>query len=148
MTSKMRFGKKYILAIKVRNLCYLIFIIVFFGCDYYDGRLEVHNSTSHVVAIETFLDSIPTLSELNQTEYYLQNGIRPNETKRLIKMGSTKGWSLRIEKSKNNRLNLIVFQVDSLKKYGIDSLISLGIYDRYKLSETELEKKSWKVVIK
>jgi hypothetical protein len=117
------------------------------GCDYYDERLQVQNNTSHVIAVETFLDSIPTLPELNKTEYYLQNSINPNETERLIKMGSTKGWSFRIEKSNNKRLNLFVFHIDSLKMYGVDSLISLGIYDRYMFSEKELDEKNWKVVI-
>lgn len=152
MISEIRFGKKYIvnssvLTMKLKILYYLIFSFILSGCDYYDGRLEVQNNTSHVVAVETFLDSIPTLSELNKTEYYLQNSINPNETKRFIEMGSTKGWSFRIEKSNNNRLNLFVFQIDSLKVYGIDSLISLEIYDRYMFSETELDKKNWKVVI-
>ncbi|REG76887.1 hypothetical protein [Algoriphagus antarcticus] len=131
----------------LKTPCYLIFTVIFSGCDYYDGRLEVHNSTSHVVAVETFLDSIPTLSELNKTEYYIQNSISPNETKRLIKMGSTKGWSFRIKKASNNRLNLFVFQVDSLKTYGIDSLISLGIYDRYMFPEVHLDENNWKVII-
>lgn len=125
----------------------LIFSFILLGCDYYDGRLEVQNNTSHVIAVETFLDSIPTLSELNKTEYYLQNSINPNETERLIEMGSTKGWSFRIEKSNNKRLNLFAFHIDSLKMYGVDSLITLGIYDRYMFSEKELDEKNWKVVI-
>lgn len=136
-----------VLTMALKLLYYLIFSFVLLGCDYYDGRLEVQNNTSHEIAVETFLDSVPTLSELNKTEYYLQNSINPNETERLIEMGSTKGWSFRIEKSKNNRLNLFVFQVDSLKMYGIDSLISLGIYDKYIFSEKELDKKNWKVVV-
>jgi len=136
-----------VLTMTLKLLYYLIFSFILLGCDYYDGRLEVQNNTSHVIAVETFLDSIPTLSELNKTEYYLQNSINPNETERLIEMGSTKGWSFRIEKSNNNRLNLFVFQIDSLKMYGIDSLISLGIYDKYIFSEKELDEKNWKVVI-
>ena len=132
---------------KYKILYYLCFCHILLGCDYYDGRLEVQNSTSDAIAVGTFLDSIPTLPVLNKTSYYLQNSINPNETRRLIKTGSTKGWSVRIKKSNNNRLNLFVFQVDSLKIYGIDSLISLGIYDRYIFSEMELENKNWKVVI-
>lgn len=137
-----------VLTMKLKVLCcLLVFSFLLLGCDYYDKRLEVQNNTSHEIAVETFLDSIPTLYELNRTEYYLQNSINPNETERLIQMGSTKGWIFRIEKSNNNRLNLFVFQIDSLKKYGIDSLIAMGIYDRYMFSETELDKKNWKVVI-
>ena len=132
---------------KYKILYYLFFATILLCCDYYDGRLEVQNRTSHIITVETFLDSIPTLSELNKTEFYLRNKIEPDEINRLVEVGSTKGWSFRIKKSNNNRLNLFVFQVDSLKIYGIDSLVSLGIYDRYIFSETELENKNWKVVI-
>lgn len=135
------------LTIPLKLLHCLIFSFILLGCDYYDERLQVQNNTHHVIAVETFLDSIPTLSELNKTEYYLQNSINPSETERLIKMGSTKGWSFRIEKSNNKRLNLFVFHIDSLKMYGVDSLISLGIYDRYMFSKKELDEKNWKVVI-
>ncbi|MDR7130951.1 hypothetical protein J2X69_003310 [Algoriphagus sp. 4150] len=132
---------------KLKILYGLIFTIILSGCDYYDGRLEVENKSPHEVAVETFLDSVPTLSELNKTEYYIQNSIKPDESKRLIEMGSTREWSFRIKKTNNNRLNLFVFQIDSLKMYGVDSLISLGIYDRYILSEKYLNNENWKVVV-
>lgn len=148
----MRIDKKrvmnfLVLTMKRKTIYYLFFALILSGCDYYDERLEIQNNTSHEIAVETFLDSIPTLSELNKTEYYLHNSISPNETERLIEMGSTKGWIFRIEKNKNNRLNLLVFQSDSLKNYGIDSLITLGIYDKYIFSKEELDKMNWKVVI-
>lgn len=133
--------------ITLRLFYCLIFSFSLQGCDYYDGRLEVQNNTSHVIAVETFLDSIPTLPVLNKTEYYLQNYINPGETESLSKPGSTRAWSFLIENSSNKRLNLFVFQMDSLKVYGIDSLITLGIYDRYMFSKKELDKKNWKVVI-
>lgn len=135
------------LTIRLKLLHCFVFSFIIIGCDYYDDRLQVQNSTSHVVAVETFLDSIPTLRELNKTEYYLRNNIGPHETGRLIEKGSTKGWSYRIERSNNKRLNLIVFNIDSLEKYGVDSLISLRIYNRYMFSERELDGKNWKVVV-
>ncbi|WP_192349071.1 hypothetical protein [Algoriphagus sp. Y33] len=125
----------------------LIFTIILSGCDYYDERLQVENKSPNEVAVEIFLDSVPTLSELNKTEYYIQNSIEPDESKRLMEMGSTRGWSFRIKKSNNDRLNLFVFQVDSLKIYGVDSLISMGVYDKYILSEMYLNEENWIVVI-
>ena len=65
---------------KYKILYYLCFCHILLGCDYYDGRLEVQNSTSDAIAVGTFLDSIPTLPVLNKTSYYLQNSINPNET--------------------------------------------------------------------
>lgn len=135
------------LTITLKLLYCVIFSFILLGCDYYDGRLEIQNNTSHVIAVETFLDSIATLPELNKTEFYLQNSIDPNKTERLSKKGSTKAWSSLIKKSNNRRLNLFVFHIDSLKMYGVDSLITLGIYDRYVFSEMELDEKNWKVVI-
>jgi len=128
---------------------YWVFLLAFLllSCDYYDGRLEVINNGNHAIAVETFLDSIPIHSEIKQDHYYVSNQILPNESKRLIELGSTRGWSSRINRSYNHKLNLFVFKIDSLKTYGIDSLLRMGHYDKYMLSEGEMDKRNWKVVV-
>jgi len=135
--------------LKISLRFYWIFLLAFLllSCDYYDGRLEVINNGNHTIVVETFLDSIPIHSDIKQEAYYISNQIFPNESKRLIELGSTRGWSSRIKRSYNQKLNLFVFKIDSLKIYGIDSLIRMGLYDKYILSELELDKRKWKVVV-
>ena len=140
--------KYFILYFLMTKRAFYLFLglIALSGCDYYDGRLEIHNKSTDIVAIETFLDSIPALLEVGKTEYYLSHPIYPGESENPLEMG-TNGWLFRIKNSKNNRLNLFVFQIDSLKLYGIDSLISRGIYKKYIFSEEELNDSDWKVII-
>ncbi|TXE04779.1 hypothetical protein [Algoriphagus aquimarinus] len=133
------------IALKFHCMFFLAFFLL--SCDYYDGRLEVINNRNYTIAVETFLDSIPIHSEIKPEPYYISNQILPNESIRLIELGSTRGWSSRINRSYNHKLNLFVFKIDSLRIYGIDSLLTMGLYDKYILSEIELDKRNWKVVV-
>lgn len=107
----------------------------------------MENRSKNRIVVETYLDTIPSLEQTNMTEYYLEVVVEPYKSKKLFKVGNTKGWSMFIESSVNNRLNLFVFQVDSLEILGIDSLIAMGAYDKYIFSESELDKINWKIVI-
>ena len=130
--------------ITLRNL---LFCLTLSSCEYYDRRLEVINNTSYKIAVETFSDSIPTFSELNKTAYYSRSAIYPNESSNLIAMGSKREWSNKIDNNKNKKLNLLVFNIDSMEVYGVDSLVRMGFFNTYIISEDILEASNWKVKI-
>jgi hypothetical protein len=128
-------------------LAVLIVSLVFSGCDYYDYRLKVINKTNNVIAIETYLDTLPDFPNLNHAEYYFRNRLEPKDSIELVKSGKN-GWLFFIEESRNKKLNLIVYNIDSLRKYeSIDTLIKKRIYRCYEFSEKELQEKNWKIVI-
>jgi hypothetical protein len=133
----------------MRNLLLVILLsVLLISCDYYDHRLWVKNSTDGAICLSTHLDTVPSLSSVNPTGYYLNNAVMPGESENLVKPGSTKGWSFFISESANDKLNLFVYNIDSLKKYqSIDTLIKNRLYTRYSFTEKELEKTDWKVVI-
>jgi len=72
----------------------------------------------------------------------------PSDTANMVAM-SKKGWPFFIARSKNKKLNLIVFDIDSLKKYdSIDTLIKRNKYRRFEFSEEQLNSKNWEIVIR
>jgi len=128
-------------------LAVLIVSLVFSGCDYYDYRLKVVNKTDNVIAIETYLDTLPDFPSLNHTEYYFRNRLEPKDSIELVKSGKN-GWLFFIEDSRNKKLNLVVYNIDSLRKCAsIDTLIRKRRYGCYEFSEKELQEKNWRVVL-
>ena len=118
-----------------------------YSCDFYDYRLTIINNTGSSICVETFHNAEPVSDELNQTEYYLSDEITSNTNRKLMETGRN-GWEDRIDKSPNKKLNLVVFKIDSIKKYGnINYLLENKIYDLYTFSKKELEEKKWKISI-
>ena len=125
----------------------LAFLIILTSCDYFDRRLGIVNHTKAEFTVETYSDTIPDFPSINKTEFYLSQTITPNDSLRLIKLGKN-GWPLEISNSRNNKLNLVVYNIDSLRNHkSIDTLIRRRIYKRYEFSEKELQDKKWKVII-
>jgi hypothetical protein len=51
--------------------------------------------------------------------------------------------------SKNKKLNLFIYNVDTLRKYQfIDTLINRKMYKRLEYSERQLEELKWVIVVK
>lgn len=133
----------------IKQSLFTLSIVSFLSCDYSDDRLKIINSSKKNIVVETYLDTIPDITKTNDTEYYLDHVIREAEKNRLIKVGSINGWPFQIINSKNNKLNLFVFVVDSIEKYHtIDSLIKRKIYTRYEFSQKELENTNWTIILK
>ena len=135
--------------VAMRSLLLMFFLCVFLNsCDYNDHRLWIEKDTNQSISFSTDQDTIPQLSNVNPTEYHFTNAVSPGESENFVKPGSTKGWSYFIANSKNERLNLFVYDIDSLKKYqSIDTLIRRQIYTRHSFTEQELDKMDWKIVI-
>src|SRR5690606_26619651 len=124
------------------------FLIFLSACDYYDNRLQIVNHSNGEIAVETYQDTVPDFPSINKTEFYLKKTAMPEDTLELTEIGKN-GWPFLIARSKNKKLNLMVYSVDSLQKYqSIDTLIKRRLYDRYEFSEDELKDKDWIVVIR
>jgi hypothetical protein len=118
------------------------------SCDYYDHRLEIVNKGGSEIVVETYLDEMPDFPSVNKTEFYLSHGVAPDDSVTLTKVGKN-GWPFLIQRSKNKKLNLVIYSIDSLRKYqSIDTLIKKRIYKRSEFSEDELEKMGWSVKLR
>jgi hypothetical protein len=113
-----------------------------------DDRLRIVNQTNDLISVYYHSDTVPEYPSINATQLYLRDSIRINDTVRLTAY-DPKPWSYFFERSKNNKLNLFIYSMDSLKKYkDIDTLIRRKIYKKVEYSERQLEKLNWVIVVK
>jgi hypothetical protein len=121
---------------------------MFISCDVHDDRLNVINLSAEKIALSTELDTIPEYPSVDKTEYYFRTTLRPQDSTKLLFEGRRMGWSFFISESVNNKLNLFVYNIDSLKKYqSIDTLIKNRLYTRYSFAEKDLDRSNWEIVI-
>ncbi len=126
----------------------ILFSILISSCDVHDERLKVVNLLTAEITLSPQLDTVPQFPSINKTEYYLSDTLYPEDTARLIQEGMEDAWPFFISESVNDKLNLFVYNVDTLKKYqSIDTLIRRKLYTRYSRSKNELEKSDWIVII-
>jgi len=123
----------------------LITAVLFVGCDYYDNRLVIHNKTNLTIVVETSLDTIPIMPCENKVEYYYRESILPKNKRTFAFPGKVKEWSQYISKSKNKKLNVFFYNVDTLKKYeDMDFINRNRLYIKKKaFTESKLNKLKW-----
>jgi hypothetical protein len=133
-----------------KNVCYTMVGALFLlsqSCDYYDARLMIHNDTKRTLAIQVYEDTVPDFPSMNMTEFYLNHTVVSGATYNNV-LPEKSGWEKIIYRSKNKKLNLFIYEVDSLHKYkSIDTLIKYRIYKYYTYSKEELIKDNWAVKI-
>ena len=129
----------------VVGICCCLF---FAACIYDPGdkRLVIINKSNNNICVSWNKEPFPEYPSKNKTEFYFSNIIAIN---REVKLPETDAnWPYFVQTSSNKKLNLFVFNVDSLKYYNsIDTLIKRKIYKYFKFSEEELEKQDWKVQV-
>lgn len=125
-----------------------LIVIALANCDYSDNRLMFINNWNKPISIEYSNDTIPNGEEF--VEYYLGNSINPGMTKTLYKRGSSQAWIEYIKQSKDLRLTIFVYDLDTLKKYKNMQLINKNkkYIDRISLTLDELNKLDWKIKFK
>ncbi len=121
--------------------------MLLYSCDYYDRRPIVYNHQSSNICIELYNSDELDSNHLNHSDYYISNYIAPHDSSRFINMDGIKAWSEYIQSSQSKRLNVFVFQLDSIKEYGIEHVVFNGLYDHLIFSEQELDNLNWKIVI-
>lgn len=103
--------------------------------DRFDGRLEIVNLSGVSISIDDGQGPTPEYPSLNQTEYFLRDTIAVDEKKSLIQ--TNLDWSKYIKKSKNKRLNLFIYNLDTLKKYDDNQYFD----QKFKLQENNVNRK-------
>ncbi len=110
------------------------------------GRLRVVNRSAAPIFVEVFESPVPDYQSVNGTAYYQQNFIRPDSSATQMMVGSN-GWPFYVRRSRNQRLNLCVFQAADLQRTpAIDSLIRRRQYTLWSFSEVALDSMDWTVV--
>lgn len=122
----------------------IIIVIIFISCDYFDNRLKIKNNSNYAIAFDFSQDTI--FNSINNVQAVLNNNIQPIGIKYFSMPGSRRSWSNYINNSKNKKLNIFIFSVDTLYKfYNWNYIISNKLYKRYEFTEDELDKMNWTI---
>jgi len=117
------------------------------GCRLYDNRLVVVNQTNHSIAVSQYMDSIPDLTRTSHKVRQLQDQLPPNQSGSMMQHGMN--WPSYVKNSRDGKLHLVVFALDSLKKYDtIEDLIVHRAYRVYRFDKKYLVDNKWMVVLK
>jgi hypothetical protein len=132
----------------MKNLCLVFTLLACTSCDYYDGRLQIHNTTAHSIVVWTSLIEKPEYPSVNHTAYYLSSEVKPGSYYRLVRPGKN-SWDYDFSKSYNHKINIIIYDYDTLKKVdNIDLLIEKNLYRTLAISKPGLDSVKWEVAIK
>lgn len=113
-----------------------------------DNRLKIINHTDYPFTIGYYTDTVPEYPSVNHTQVYIRDSINVSDTIEVVEH-SRKPWPWFLERSKNKKLNLFIYNINDLKKYGsIDTLIKRRIYKRLQYNESELDSLKWVIVVK
>ena len=121
-----------------------------FSCIYehFDYRLTLINKTRGKIATEVYDDTIPDYPSVNLREVYLGRAIAPDSSATKMQWGK-EGWPDYLKRSKNGKLNLVVFDYEDIEKSkSIDSITAHKKYRKITVSRSELFINNWHVVIK
>jgi hypothetical protein len=112
-------------------------------CDYSDSKLMIKNHSKKTIAIQPFEDTIINSSILSKVPYYETIRFYPNDSAYQFLPGKD-AWKWETRNSKNKKLNIFVFDLDTLRKYNDMEFIRLNkMYKRYELTEKELNNSNW-----
>lgn len=124
----------------------LIALLASCAYDPGDGRLEIINLTKHDIAVFWSPDTIPEYPSINDTEIYLRNQIMAGNA--ASQPADDGNWPKFVRNSFNNKLNLFIYNIDTLKAYNsIDTLIIKKLYRRLEYSMEELDQLDWKIKV-
>lgn len=114
-------------------------------CDYTDNRLKIKNNSSYSIAFDYSTDTVlePEIKNVNAV---ISDKIMPGKIADQSLPGSTNAWPFLIKKSKNNKLNVFIFNVDTVLKYNDWEYIrNHRLYKRYSITEEELKRTNWTI---
>lgn len=131
---------------KLKVFLFIISLVMLAGtCDYTDNRLKIRNNSNHAIAFDYSIDTVLE-QESKKIESIISDKIMPGETVSQTMPGSANGWPFLIKRSKNNKLNVFVFEVDTLLKYNDWEYIrTRKLYKRYEYLEEDLNRTNWTV---
>jgi len=132
------------------KVCQILLVVLLSSCAYDpgDNRLVIVNRTNHEITLYWNSDTIPEYPSVNHTEVYLMSysikkGLSESQPE------DNANWPKFVRNSMNGKLNLFVYDTDSLRSYNnIDSLNTKKMYKRLEYSLEELNRLNWEIVIK
>jgi len=131
----------------MKNVSLFFLLLACTSCDYYDDRLQIHNTTAHSIVVWTSLAATPEYPSVNHTAFYLSHEIKPGAYARQIRPGRN-AWNYDFAHSYNHKLNVIIYDYATLKKLdNIDLLIERNLYRMLALSQAGLDSVKWEVAI-
>ena len=112
-----------------------------------DYRLKIVNNTAYQFFVDYNVEGIPQYPSVIDIDNCFDHPVKINDTVRILEYTS-KPWPQFFKRSKNDKLNLFIYNLDSLKRYNsIDTLIKKKIYKKLEYSQQELERLEWIVVV-
>jgi hypothetical protein len=129
------------------TLIFIFVLIYLLSCDPASNKLKIYNgSNSSIYATYTFDSFNPTND--NPIKYFMDNQILPKDTGHLHLLGGDKDWGYFIEKSSNKKINIFIFSIDSIEKYGYNFLANdKNYYKQYSYTQEGLDSIKWVVKI-
>jgi len=129
---------------KIQFFIILISLAMLAGtCDYTDNRLKIKNNSSYTIAFDYSTDTVLE-QEIKHVNAVISDKIMPGKIANQSLPGSTNAWPFLIKKSKNNKLNVFIFNVDTVLKYNDWEYIrNHRLYKRYSFTEEELNRMNW-----
>ena len=134
---------------------YLLLMNLIISCDPIDHKLKLINNTNDKTYY-TYSQNIDLLAmydvelekmKVSQSYHNYINSIEANDTIMPPEMGYD-AWVKLIQNSKNKKLYIFTFDIDTLEKYQWKDIVQKNKYkNRYAISLEELEKINWTVNI-
>jgi hypothetical protein len=132
----------------VKTKAFVVLINLFLGSllfscvyDKFDARLKIVNKTGKVIFAITSQKIEFSTSE--SIEYFKSVNIKPDTSDNILIPWN---WEEYIKTSFNKKLNLCIFELDTLLKYeNIDSTLRHPIL-KYEISLSELKSNNWVVI--
>jgi hypothetical protein len=110
-----------------------------------DQRLKIINNTGCAISVHYDPSTVPKYPSINHTDIYIRDSVAKNDTLALSTY-DLKPWPQVIQRG-NRKLNLFIYDVDSLKKYSVDTLIKRKMYRRIQKTHNELEITNWVIQV-
>jgi hypothetical protein len=122
-------------------------IFCFASCDPVSNKIKVQNESASSIYTTYSADTLcPSLSE-NPVGYYKDNQILPKSMGSLTILGGDKDWEYFIDKCLNKKINVFVFSIDTIMKYGYTRASKERKYiKRYSYSKMGLDSIQWIIV--
>jgi len=126
----------------------IILSLLLMSCDYSDSKLMIKNHSKKTIAIQSNIDTILNSAYLGKVPYYETIKITPNDSAYQFLPGKD-AWKWEARNSKNKKLNIFIFDLDTLRKYNDMEFIRINKkYKRYEFTEEELNKCNWTIKIR
>ena len=133
----------------MKNISYIIAILLLISCDRFDTKLSLENKTNDTIYyLEMYSDDRiewnPLVKKDGKVDTTISQFIKPKEIKSIAVMGTWEEQILRMAKDSNVRIYF--FKKELVENLSKDSFLKRQVYSKkYKLTVKDLEKMKWNV---